>query len=271
MQPKRQIVHVGYQKTASSFLQREVFLDEGLFYAPWGAPSALAIEHFVLRHPCRFNPEEIRDNFRHSKGRCPVVRHEKLLGYPIYGRYYVEPVIRRISKAFPEGCILLCIREQRSMILSTYFQYVRQGGTRPLREMLKDNGNRPVFYLSHFEYDLTHMVLQRFFDREDILVLPVELLKADKVDFVRRLSAFKGIDVPDRSKRILNKRRPANALRALNKALPNPPVLPPHYADYPLRVRLRNRGVRLIDRLSDMIGIDLSRFGYPMRFGPAAA
>ena len=45
------LIHIGYHKTATTFLQQELFADDRTFQAPWKPQSAEAIEHFVLTHP----------------------------------------------------------------------------------------------------------------------------------------------------------------------------------------------------------------------------
>ncbi|MGB5896745.1 MAG: hypothetical protein WBG66_00975, partial [Geitlerinemataceae cyanobacterium] len=58
------LIHVGYPKAASTWLQQTLFSDEKAgFYAPWGFPSGDAIEQFVLTNSFRFNPKSARQFF----------------------------------------------------------------------------------------------------------------------------------------------------------------------------------------------------------------
>lgn len=253
------LIHVGYQKTASTFLQEKVFSNSSVFDAPWGAQSAQAIETFVLQHPCRFDPSEVRSAFSAQHGKVPVISHEDLLGYPIYGRYYASLVLDRIASTFPSARVFVCIREQRAMLLSNYFQYVRQGGTNSLSHMLIGSGERagfrPMFRLDHFEYDLTYSLLRAHFDDEQILMLPMKLLRSDLSGFMKRLNDFIGVNYSwdFTGQKVVNRRSSPTALRVervLNSVLPNPPALPERYSDYPLHVRARNRLVRTVDRFT---------------------
>lgn len=45
------LIHIGYHKTATTFLQEELFTDTERFVTPWGPQAGQAIEHFVLEHP----------------------------------------------------------------------------------------------------------------------------------------------------------------------------------------------------------------------------
>lgn len=251
------LIHLGYQKTASTFLQKNVFSDNSVFYAPWSVQAAQAIEAFVLQHPCRFDPSAVQSAFAAPPGKVPVISHEDLLGYPIYGRYYANTTVERIASAFPKAKILVCIREQRAMLLSNYFQYIRQGGTKSLSHMLVGAGTRagfrPRFRLDHFEYDLTYSILRKYFADAQILMLPMELIRSDLPNFMTRLNGFVGLthDWEFPEQKVVNRRNSPTALRVerfLNGVLPNPPALPARYSDYPLRVRARNRLVRIVDK-----------------------
>lgn len=256
------LVHAGYQKTGSTFLQRNVFADENVFCSPWGTQSTEAIENFVLAHPERFDPERIRADLTVSDGRIPLISHEDLLGYPVHGRYYAEQAVFRLAKALPEAKVLVCIRRQPDILLSNYFQYVRQGGTKRLDGLLSDNRNRPGyrphFRLDHFEYDLMHQLLSRHFPADRLLFLPLEMLKSDQAAFMDRLSGFLGRQIAARDiPSAVNRRHSARALgvqRRLNRVIQRPAQLPERYRDLPISVRLRDRVISIADRVSERFG-----------------
>ena len=154
--------------------------------------------------------------------------------------------------------LLLGPSVQRSMLLSNYFQQVRQGGTLTISQMLAENvdrtGFRPRLRLDHFEYDLTYELLRQYFPADQILMLPFELLQFDKAGFVSRLSQFSGVDIrPTIGEKIVNKKRGPAAMRVerfLNQIMPNPENPPESYGQYPIWVRGRNRIVKVIDKLT---------------------
>ncbi|WP_103174358.1 hypothetical protein [Paracoccus sp. SY] len=151
------LVHIGYHKTATTFLQQELFADDRTFQAPWKPQSAEAIEHFVLTHPRRFDPGAIRDSFLatcRDDGRVPVISHEALAGNPVYRRYNSDRIAARIAACFPDACILIGVREQASLLHSLYLQYISQGGTEDIHAMLRQNadhiGFRPLLRMDFF-------------------------------------------------------------------------------------------------------------------------
>ena len=255
------IIHIGLQKTASTFLQKSIFGSMEDFYTPWGHQSAKAIEYFVLQHSDRLDRKAIRDELKAPRGKVTAISQEDLIGYPIFGRYYAESTIRRISEIIPEARIVLVIREKRSIIHSNYFQSVRQGRTLSISDMLNPkefrDGFRPIIRLDHFEYDLTYSILRKFFRDDQLLILPYELLKFDKNLFLKKLGDFCGVDIkPDVGSMPVHKRRGVTAMRVeriLNRIAPNPTHLPEEYHNYPIRVRSRNRIVNLVNRLSTHI------------------
>ena len=57
-----------------------------------------------------------------------MVSFPRLSGHPYSGGYDSRMIADRVAEVFPEARILIVIREQRSMIVSTYKQYVNAGG-----------------------------------------------------------------------------------------------------------------------------------------------
>src|SRR5215207_6419721 len=83
------LIHIGYHKTGTSYLQRYVFFKTPPtnFVAPWTICSGEAIQHFVLTHPLRFDPVAVRAEFQsklpaENTAAVPVISHEDLSGVP---------------------------------------------------------------------------------------------------------------------------------------------------------------------------------------------
>jgi hypothetical protein len=252
------LIHLGYQKAASTFLQRHVFSDAEAFVCPWGVQAVEAIEALVLAHPERFDPQFVSKTTTGTDRRVPVVSHEDLLGYPVHGRYYAEQVLTRLAQAIPAARLLVCIRNQPDMLVSNYFQYVRQGGTKTLRAVLCENrdrpGFRPHFRLDHFEYDLMYDLVTRHFPPEQVLFLPLEMLKAEPNRFVGAIGAFVGkrVSAPDQTG-AANVRHSVSALglqRRLNNIIARPADMRGSFEARPLAQRFKVRAVMLTNRLT---------------------
>ncbi len=249
------LIHAGYQKTASTFLQNRIFSDDALFAAPWGTQAAMAIEAFILCHPARFDVSAIRAEFADTGGRIPVISHEDLLGYPIYGRYHAESALTRMAQAFPNARLLVCVREQSSMLMAQYLQYIRQGGAETIQTLLTGNENRPgfrpVLRRDHFEYDLSYDLACAHFPKDQVLFMPHELMRADPHAYVARLNGFLGTSLEaQRLEQVVYARRGDAAIlleRWLNHWIPVPSVRPARYEDNTRALRLKNTLIKRID------------------------
>lgn len=259
------LVHIGYHKTATSFLQSRIFSDPRLFCQPWGTPSSEAVEWFVLEHPQRFSAERARKDFLGNvpadSSVLPVISHEALSGQPRGGRYYADRVVDRLYETFPEARIVIGIREQKALLVSLYYQYISVGGTESLDHFLGQAsagriGFRPRVRLDHFEYDLMLDLYHRHWKPEDILVLPLELLRQDQTLYIRRLLDFAGLvndDVQHRDKKNVRRSNVTMRIeRLFNRLMPPLNPRPERYQDYPLAYRVKNRALRVMERLGPM-------------------
>lgn len=198
------LIHVGYPKAASTWLQQTLFSDEKAgFYAPWGFPSGDAIEQFVLTNSFRFCAKSTRQffapGFQESarKNLIPVLSQESLIGNQVRGCYWTKDVADRIYETFPEAKILILIREQKAAIASSYRQYIRKGETGTLDHFLgtdkpRQPGIGPICMLDRLEYDLPIAYYQKLFGENNVLVLPMELLKTHPQSLIQKILEFVG-------------------------------------------------------------------------------
>ena len=210
------LIHIGYHKAGSTWLQKHLFSRPNLGFFPlcppetnWPAerrPKYLA-SFFVysangqLLSPFDFHKEEVLDQFRAigqaAEGIVPCISSERLSGNPHASGFDSRTICDRIHAAFPKARILIVIREQVSAILSTYFQYLRNGGHRSLRHYLttKYDGRRPGFSFEHFRYDkLIHYYRSSFGD-EGVLVLPFEMMKMEPSAFVASIGDHVDLEI----------------------------------------------------------------------------
>ena len=212
----RPLVHIGYPKTASTWLQKAVFNDErNGFYAPWGLPSGEATEQFVLANGFRFSAEASRRVFETGlapatdRNLVPVLSQETLVGSQIRGRYWGKEVADRLHQVLPEARIFLLVREQNSMILSSYREHIKMGGITTIERFIgmerRNRGFGALCRLDFLEYDLLIAYYQQLFGKENVLVLPFELLKKNRKLFLQKLSEFSGLDIiPDTDRKAHN-------------------------------------------------------------------
>lgn len=312
------LIHIGYHKTATSWMQQELFTssNEDFFHLttrPKGA-SSLAM-HFVYNdHQDLISPfkgaskkleEELRSILKNKgglNGKTPVISHERLSGNPHSGGFDSPLIAQRIYEYFPNAKILIIIREQKSWLLSNYFQYLTVGGNRKLTDYLitKYDGKIPCFSPYYVEFHRLIKYYQTLFGKDKVLVLPQEILKVCPDEFIKRLGSFVGRNI-DTHSLCFDRRYNAQGhqyiqyqLRLLN-ALDKPSSVNGHFVYSNSTTRFIARGTKQVlkklipevlnqkttsklkkeielwsrDRYSEsnrctqeLIGLDLSPFGY---------
>jgi hypothetical protein len=218
------LVHIGYHKAASTWLQRELFVDRTGYRWLGKRPRSHPVRRLVRERPLEFDPADVRRAFEpliadaEQSGLVPVVSFERLSGHPFSGGFDVDLIGERLAQVFPEARVLIVIREQRAMILSTYKQYVQVGGAAPLRHFLDPPVGRslrvPLFDWRYFEYDHLVRHYHRLFGEEQVLTLPFELFVRDGRAFVERIAGVGGRPITDDTIGLLRYRRRSNRARS---------------------------------------------------------
>jgi hypothetical protein len=172
------VVHVGLHKTATTFLQREIF------------PKLENVNFIKLNagHPGDILYVELDDS------RINVISSESLSGYPFLVHDDVDAACRdrmaiRLNRIFPNARIIVGIRDKDDWLQSLYKQYFK---TRPMnteKTFLEffDEG-----YLDHEGYI---SLLRELFP--EVYVYRYEQLCDSPDDFVKGICDFIGVPVPD--------------------------------------------------------------------------
>jgi len=199
------LIHIGFRKAASSFLQAHVFGDPD---GPFGVISAKHPELFGIpvADELPYDPETANQVFTNAReqtrqaGKFPVLSRERYAGRSSHAGPKLDTLstrletMARLKQLEPKAKILLVIREQLSAQLSTHNQYVKLGGKFPLRRYSspayrKDGLDQRSHYLYH---ELIEAYYQAF-GKDRVLVVPYELLKSDANVFVKQITDFCGI------------------------------------------------------------------------------
>lgn len=202
------LIHIGYPKTASTWLQHGIFKDEKMgFISPWRGDwsDGIAVREFITVDSFSFSPINAYSAFENGlkeaqqKHLCPVLSQEMLsCNFLDQNGYWGKEVAKRLHDVFPQAKILIVIREQKSMIFSAYGQYIRNGGRRSIEQFISTQNIRPglypLFRLYSLKYDYLIKYYQDLFGENQILVLPFELLKKDANLYLKKIFEFVGIE-----------------------------------------------------------------------------
>ncbi|HET8804251.1 MAG TPA: hypothetical protein VFM72_06695 [Aequorivita sp.] len=218
MQEKPVLIHIGFPKTGTSFLQDRFFGEfKDVFFS---VPKPEIRKNIISPWAFGFNPKNAKETFSKyikRKERVIVLSSEDLSGFPHYHDFTSKVIAERLQSCLPNGKILIIIREQKRMLKSCYFQYLKNEGSYSIDKYLfppelrlpsRDNLNY------HFIIDY----YQKLFGKEHVLALPYEMFEQDPQVFIAKICELISIDSKmfmekvDFSERI-NKGYPASLLQ----------------------------------------------------------
>ncbi|EPX77518.1 hypothetical protein [Litoreibacter arenae] len=187
-------IHIGYHKTATTWLQHRVFVPE------MGFTPLLTHEEvdrlIVAPHDLDFDPAPAREALRWQGDGNPVVSSENLTGHPFFGGRQSATLARRLHQIAPDARIIVTVRSQEAMLPSVYMQYLQRGGTLSHPAFFAGSGGfgYPGFELAHFQYDRLIALYQSLFDT--VHVMTHEQISADPTQALAELGAALGHDIP---------------------------------------------------------------------------
>jgi hypothetical protein len=191
------LLHVGYHKTATTWMQRQLFMPAHGFRQV--AFHREAFDHVVAPHGFDFDPAPLAARLAESSaalapGEVPVLSSEILSGHPFQGGHESDVYAERLARIAPGARVLISIRSQLKILPSVYMQYVLRGGTLPWDRFFAGTDELGYFAFTpkHFEYDRLVAHYQRLFGPERVHVLTQESLQRDMAAAAAAVAAFAG-------------------------------------------------------------------------------
>ncbi len=177
------IVHIGYHKTGTTYLQRNLFprLKGIQFYDYDTCRKLLTSIHQSTS--LEYEPEHI--SVKLDKSKKALYSLEALTGTMGLGTYNLEIAHRLKNLGFAK--IIITIRRQDLMLEAIYRQYVQQGGVLKSKAFLK---NYNFFSWSYLDY---YPLVKRYcglFGQENVLVLAQEELLENSSVTESRIQEF---------------------------------------------------------------------------------
>lgn len=303
------ILHIGHLKTATTFLQNSIFSDPDFgFGLPGGQSNRSHLtETIILNDSFDIDIESVARHFQSleaevaAQSLAPVWSSEGLIGDPTSRRYDRVQNLNRIRQIWKDARILITIREQTSMVMSLYNEYVHNGGRLPLREFIGERteqpGYTPILRESYLMFDEVVEWAQKHYGAENIYVLPIEELRIDPERYYLRLSDLAFNRAKKERPSIASKPSPCECSIELNRIVNHltafNPRIPFHNSD---AKKLISKTIRISDmlipnkfhnkirrinksivqeryrgifsesnqRLKALTGLDLGRYGYEM-------
>lgn len=125
------LLHPGFHKTATSWLQQTVFSEERLFRSLLDHQQI--DDRLVRPHDLSFDANSAKleiDRLREEASSSPVdvISSEVLSGNILFGSRDSQAVAERLANTCSDAKVLLTVRAQKSITKSIYLQYIKRGG-----------------------------------------------------------------------------------------------------------------------------------------------
>jgi len=199
------IVHLGYHKTATTWLQKVLFPQTTSHDY---LPRKTVQQAFLAAPGFHFDPLEARRLLGlEGRNRPLLLSEENLSGYLHNGGlhgFLAPEVARRIKAVLPDAHIVVFIRNQFDICRASYAQYVSGGGTWSARRYfdtasavqgaLTRPWKAPAFEFEHYEFDRLIAHYDDLFGRDRVHVYPYERL-AEADGLVAQLRADTGLEL----------------------------------------------------------------------------
>lgn len=200
-------LHIGLFKTATKFLQQNVFpfMNPYLYLRRREYEKDL-LKRMLFSDYIAFRRElgDIRNAFSKLMGenRNVILSHELFSGNPMFQSFDRYVLLMKIKDLFPGAKIIIGIRGQRYMIDSLYREYIVQGGIKTFEEFTFNRASLPKSILDYDPHlDLTTLRYGDYLDcicetfgRNNIFIFPYEKLQANSELFVGELCQFMNVD-----------------------------------------------------------------------------
>ena len=109
-----------------------------------------------------------------------VISDECMSGH-VYSGFNAKRNAERIANIFPNAKVFFVIRNQISYICSAYANYIFEGGSKRFNFWIRDYEYPIKSIIEKLQYHYTIKFYQDLFGKSNVLVLPFEILKNEKM------------------------------------------------------------------------------------------
>ncbi|HIE15612.1 MAG TPA: hypothetical protein EYP69_01675 [Bacteroidales bacterium] len=200
LKKRNTIIHIGYPKTASSWLQNQLFIRISNYRIN---SSSQIKEDFILQNSLTINYKTLKDKYTAFE-KPFLISHELLVGGMIHmggiNGILTREFANRLYTVFPDAQIILFVRNQPDMIASAYNQYLRGGGNYSINKYLYQNNfkafNKYFFFsFDYLKFDITIDFYKKLFGKDKVFVFLYEEFKENPKIFIENLIKTFNLDV----------------------------------------------------------------------------
>ena len=252
MSQRKTIIHIGLQKTASTYLQKVFFpsLKNVTYIGRPYTQENFAFNTLQYADDILYNPVSMQKEICKIENSFPdndtlLISDELFSGYAFYGLMNRSVIASRLKQAFPGAEIVLFFRNQEELILSLYNQYIKSahidsyldesflylpgkgmelgGWNNDKHKWTKQNRyihQHGVFCTEHFRYTNIYEFYNRLFDKVHVFLY--EDFKNNQIGVLQCLADILSSEVPEKffeakkegKNNIINKRQNTHQLHS---------------------------------------------------------
>lgn len=193
------LIHLGFYKAASSWLQKYFFVPQNGYEF---VLDAFAL-HAMLVEPGAEQFDSVRvartlaeaGHSIEARGLLPVISSESLSGDLLRNGRNRRQNADRLKQVVSEARVLLVVREQRQLLRSLYKTMVMSGLPYSIGAMLKRGAGGGVsrLDLDFIRFDALAGYYASLYGDEAVLVLPYELFRQDPAQFLQHICRHSGV------------------------------------------------------------------------------
>jgi len=123
------VIHIGYPKAASTWLKHNLFPLSTRFKL---ADEEDVVDHIIRPNALTFDPDQHKMYFDSKYGDNILLSESMLSGSLIMtgnNGVYTKEICTRLKAIFPDAQIIIFIRNQIDIIVSSYLEYIKKGGS----------------------------------------------------------------------------------------------------------------------------------------------
>jgi hypothetical protein len=201
------LIHIGFPKAGSTFLQEWFRQHPQLFYSPGGLggfynvyeisrqasqKSGKEFNYFVTSDESLSTPKS-------SSGTVPDDDGKRNFALPIPAKAAQQKVCGMLKCLYPNGKILFVTRGFKGIIMSGFSQYIRAGGVLGFQSFINANRqamqhkDNEIRYGEEVDYTFIAGIYEEAFGKENVIILPFELLRDDQNKFLTMIEGRLGL------------------------------------------------------------------------------
>ncbi len=247
------IIHVGFPKTATTFLQKNVFpyLELNYIGKNYVPLAGIIDERWKILKELKDLSKDISSTYKKlekfiDRDNINLISEEEFsTGHFLIGNENDGLLIsKRLHKLFPNAKIIVGVRELKDLVISLYREYILEGGVHDFKHFLYN-----ILVIEKYNYKRYMETLQNLFGSENIFIFKFEDFKRDNKKVIKEMCDFIGVRCPNFKSKIIRKgygKKQIEIAKFLNKLFKNRlnpnGLIPLNYGTFfPPKLLLNNR------------------------------